>query len=156
MKSFKQYLTEMESAEAAPAEENILTKTNNNVNKIIPPPWQPPPDPNNHRQEWGEQWERTHPFPKQNEGESDEDYEKRVDRWFTQREIHLRKMHRLFMFSKGLSPHGEYKDPRWYYDEPPERPLTDEELKQQEAWEFLRDLGIPGPWNNIWGDNPII
>ena len=146
----------MESTEAAPAEENILTKTNNNVNKIIPPPWEPPPDPNDHSKEWGDEWERTHPYPKQNEGESNGDYIKRIDRWFLQKDLYIAKMHRLFMFAKGVSPHGEHKDPIWYYIEPSEKPPTDEEVKQEESWEFLRNLGIPGPWQDDWDDDPYV
>jgi hypothetical protein len=103
-----------------------------------------------------EEWSRTHPYPKQNEGESDEDYVKRLDAWYTQREIYLIRMNRIYMRGRGLSPHGEHKDPHWYYERPPEPPPTDEEINQDNAWYFLRDLGIPGPWNNIYGDTPIV
>jgi hypothetical protein len=167
MKSFKHFLNETDtsntevnaqSAQVNSTQQNVIA---NNVN-ALPPVWTPPPSiPPDIWQNWIDQWDRTHPMPEPREGESTEDYQRRLDEWNESFARHMRLMRRLYwkpirdyLHPKRPSSRNRPSEP--YYLEP-DRPITDQDLDKERSWEFLRDLGIPGPWQDDWiGPDDII
>jgi hypothetical protein len=161
MKSFKQFLFESEAVSAETSvNPNISTisttdspKTNV-VNRISPPIEEPVRTAEQQVIDgWGEEWERNNPMPKLRDGESIEDFEKRLYEWEIKRERHMSKMYRIYKRARGITPQG-HRSPFPSVTEP-DRPYTDEEINQENAWEFLRDLGIPGPWQNNSDDDIV-
>lgn len=179
MKSFKQFLFESEAVSTGTSV-NSNTSTNNAsvyskpavVNTISPPMPAEDPRPNPLDDligRWSEEWERNNPMPKPRDGESTEDYEERLDEWQRQYELWLEEKIREW-------EQEQYEHGTWEWDRGPIEPgspdptptevgawelLRDIGLpgpwQDQESWEFLRDLDIPGPWQYYGpGNNPIV
>ena len=149
MKSFKQFLFESEAVSTGTSV-NSNTPTNNTsvyskpavVNTMSPPRPAEDPRPNpldNLIDRWSEEWERNNPMPKPRDGESIEDYEKRLNNW--------QRQYDLWLQQKINEWHEENPNYYEWSESPIERgspPPTDTE---EQSWEFLRDIGVPGPWN---------
>ncbi len=164
MKSFKQYLIESEAVSTGTSV-NSNTPTNNAsvyskpavVNTISPPRPAEDPRPNpldDLIDRWSEEWDRISPMPKPRDGESIEDYEERLDEWQRQYELWLQEKIREW-------EQEQYEHGTWEWNPGPiERgtPFTDEDFAEEQSWEFLRDLGIPGPWQHYGpgNHNPIV
>jgi hypothetical protein len=162
MKSFKQFLFESEAV-SAETSVNPNTPTNNTtdlpktnvVNRISPPVEEPVRTAEEQVIDgWAEEWERNNPMPKLRDGESIEDFEKRIYEWEIKRERHMSRMYRIYKRARSITPHGP-RSP-FPYEVEPAIPLTDEELAREQSWEFLRDLGVPGPWQDDSDDDDII
>ena len=159
MKSFKKFLFESEavSTETSVSSNAPVSPTAkvNVVNNVSPPLWEPPPlVPPELTQEWIDDFDRNHPMPEPRDGESPEDYQRRLDEWELRFARHMRRMQKLYLMARRFGPKGLRSDPYDLYPDRPPPPLpTDTE---EQSWEFLRDIGVPGPWQDDWNPDPYL